>query len=64
MKMKLSDDFMKHFRWITPLLLGFNIWMLKEIYLDFKELKADVVNLKVDMATIKGVVSYIRNKDE
>jgi len=62
--MKLSDDFMKHFRWITPLLLGFNIWMLKEIYLDFKELKADVVNLKVDMATIKGVVSYIRNKDE
>lgn len=51
--MKLSDDFMKHFRWLTPVLLAFNIFIAKEIYFEFKAMKATVSNLQIDMAMVK-----------
>lgn len=51
--MKLNDDFMKHFRWITPLLLAFAVFMLQSIYADFKELKQDMFSVKIDIAVLK-----------
>lgn len=51
--MKLTDDFMKHFRWITPMLLAFSVYMLQTIYSDFRELRANVEKLNVDVVSIK-----------
>lgn len=45
--MRLNDDFMKHFRWLTPLLLALSIYLLQDIYRDFKQMKEDVLRLKI-----------------
>lgn len=68
--MKLTDDFMKHFRWITPLLLAFSVYLLQDMYLDFKKLKNDaaeqrlrsqeqIASLQTDIAVIK---TYLTKK--
>ncbi len=49
----LHDDFMKHFRWITPLLLAFSVYLLQDMYLDFKKLKSDVSSLQMDVIAVK-----------
>ena len=60
----LPDNFMKHFRWITPLLLAFSVYMLQDIYVDFKKQKNDaaeerirsqaqIASLQTDIAVIK-----------
>lgn len=51
--MKMNDDFMKHFRWITPLLLAFSIYMLQMIYSDFRDLRHDVEAVKINDAVLK-----------
>lgn len=54
--MKLSDDFMRHFRWLTPLLLMFSIFMLGTIYARFEKVEEKVENLRVDMAAVKTFI--------
>lgn len=55
--MKLNDSFMRHFRWLTPLLLTFSIYMLQDMYREFKDQRYDLVNLKSDMAYVKGFLA-------
>ncbi len=54
---RMDDNFMRHFRWITPLLLAFSVFMLQEIYMDFKEFKkqvaSDMQSVKIDVAMLK-----------
>jgi hypothetical protein len=50
--MKLNDDFMRHFRWLTPLLLAFSIFMLGTIYARFEKVEEKVESLRIDMATV------------
>ncbi len=45
-----SDDFMRHFRWLTPLLLGLCVFLLQDIYFDFKKLKLDFIDLQIKVA--------------
>jgi len=59
--MKISEDFMKNFRWITPLFLFFlNIIVVMALFIgkgyleEMKALRTDVTTLKVDVAYIKG----------
>lgn len=59
--MKMNDNFMRHFRWLTPLLLAFSIYMLQQIYLDFKDFKKDMeIQMeaqKIDMAVVKVILA-------
>jgi len=59
--MKLDENFMRSFRWITPLLLFFlNIiavmlmYVGKEFISDVKSMRGDITDLKVQVATING----------
>lgn len=58
---KINDDFMKHFRWLTPLFLLFlNVIVAMALFIgkgyldEMKALRQDVTTLKVDVAYIKG----------
>lgn len=51
--MKMNDNFMRHFRWLTPLLLALSIFLLQDIYRDFKQLKSDMNQMKIDQAVLK-----------
>ena len=51
-----NDDFMRHFRWLTPLLLMFSIFMLGTIYARFEKVEETVASLRVDVATIKTYI--------
>lgn len=55
--MKLTDDFMRHFRWLTPLLLMFSIFMLGTIYKRFEKVEDKVEELRVEM---EGVQTFIK----
>jgi hypothetical protein len=57
---RLSEEAVKQFRWLTPILLTFALWMLQNMYMDFKELKLDVTSLKIDMASVKTMVGRDR----
>lgn len=57
--MKMNDDFMRHFRWLTPLLLGLSIFLLQDIYRDFKQLKQDMEQMKIDAAVSQAMVKGI-----
>lgn len=66
--MRLNDDFMRHFRWITPLFLfllniivvmalfiGKNyLAQLEDMKLDLNHVQSDITNIKVDLSYIKG----------
>lgn len=66
--MRLTDDFMRHFRWITPLflfLLNIIVMMalfigkgylgeLENMRLDLNHVQSDITNIKVDLSYIKG----------
>lgn len=58
--MKLTDDFMRHFRWLTPLLLMFSIFMLGNIWARFEKVEEKVENLRLDMVAVK---TFIWKKD-
>lgn len=49
----MNDNFMRHFRWITPLLLAFCVYMLQDMFIDFKKLKSDQIEMKLDIVAIK-----------
>lgn len=49
----MNDDFMRHFRWLTPLLLMFSIFMLGTIYARFEKVEEKVENLRLDMVKVK-----------
>ena len=57
--MKLNDDFMKHFRWLTPLLLMFSVFMLTQIFQEFKVIKQSVEDLKIENAVLKIMVKNL-----
>lgn len=57
----LPDEFMKHFRWITPLLLlflnliaGLAGYIGYEFLQDFKEMKLDLQRTMIEVARIEG----------
>lgn len=59
--MKISEDFMRSFRILTPLLLlMLNLIVALALFIgkgyldEFKAMRQDVTNLKVDVAYIKG----------
>lgn len=53
--MKLDDSFMRQFRWITPLLLALTVFLLQDIYRDFKALKEDMNQMKIDLAVAQAL---------
>ena len=60
----LSDDFMRHFRWITPLLLlllnvivALAVFIGKEFVDEVREMKTDVIQLKINVARIDGTLA-------
>lgn len=57
--MKLTDDFMRHFRWLTPVLLMFSVFMLGTIYARFEKVEEKVEALRLDMVAVK---TYIWDK--
>lgn len=54
--MKMNDDFMKHFRWMTPLLLAFTVFMLGTIYARFEKVEEKVEGLRLDMVAVKTFI--------
>lgn len=57
----LPEEFMRHFRWITPLLLLFlNViaalsgYIFFEFLQDFKEMKLDLQRSMIEIARIEG----------
>lgn len=59
--MKLKDDFMRHFRWLTPMLLMFSVFMLGKIYARFEKVEEKVESLRLDMVAVK---TYIWKKTD
>ncbi len=71
MNLKLGDDFMRHFRWITPLLLlMLNIIVALLLFIgkgfmdDFIDMKKDVQNLGVHVARIEGHLDRYERTDD
>jgi hypothetical protein len=67
--LRIPDDFMRHFRWITPLsllllnlLTAMILWAGKEFLSEFKGMKNDIGSLKTQVAKIEGVISVMRFK--
>jgi len=67
--LKIPEDFMRHFRWITPLsllllnlLTAMILWASKEFLSEFKGMKSDIGSLKTQVAKIEGALSVMRFK--
>ena len=57
-----TENFMRHFRWLTPLLLALSVFLLQDIYFDFKKLKIDFVDLQIKVA-VSNAMAAKRIKD-
>lgn len=57
--MSLSDDFMRHFRWITPVTVMFSIFMLGKIYGRLEKVEEKLQGVIVTVEKIKTSITGV-----